>query len=515
MNIFNKTGVFLGRKSVLATLLIVTVVIVVAVVKGGDGDVNAEDGNGSQKPVVTLITSAQYSGNQSLSLIGNARAFSEANITAERGGRVTNVNVKLGDKVSAGQIVATLENSAERASVLQAEGFYDSAVAASAQSGVSVDDAKNNLLDKQNSAVQTLKSAYNTTNGIVLNSIDSFFANPNSFVPGLRIDGKGNTATLNSERVAFQTLLPAWKNRVDAVSVESNLESEIDNAKQSVERTISMVDTFITVFNNQDNIGRYTDEELMAFSSQFTGLRASLIATQSSLDAATNGLRSAREGLKRAELASSGGTNSAADAQIKQALGSLRAAQANLAKTILRTPISGTINSLNVRSGDFIGGNSSVAIVANNSALEIVTYISDSEQSQIAIGDEVTLEGNFTGKVTQIAPAVSGTTGKIEVRIATENTDIKNGDTVRITKEFDVTKSKLENKVIVPLTAVKFERENGSVFMVTEGKLAKKSVELGNILGSSVEVVSGLDVNDQFVQDVRGLVVDEAVTVAE
>ena len=162
------------------------------------------------------------------------------------------------------------------------------------------------------------------------------------------------------------------------------------------------------------------------------------------------------------------------------------------------------MNAISVRTGDFVNSFAPVAVVANNDALEIVTYISDSERDLIAEGDEVTVEQvHHTGIVTNIAPAVDGTTGKIEVRIATEGIDIVNGDTVRVTK--DSTADIDLNTIWVPLSAVKFEIENGFVFLVEDGALITQPVELGVVRGGSVEIKSGLASSDAFVRDTRGL----------
>ncbi len=513
MQFYKKLELWLGKTTVRAAVVMLIVIIVMLVIKSNSStDTALEDQ--SPKQLVTVTTPSNYSGSQSLSLIGNVRAFTEAVVTSERAGRVVGVNVKLGQQVSAGTILATLDNASERASVLQAEGVYDAAVAASAQSGVGVDEAKNSLRNAQNIAVSTFKSSYNTVNGVVLNSIDTFFSSPNGWVPGLKINGKGNTAQLNSERVAYQTLLPTWQAKVNTISVDSDLIVELEYAKQNTQRTISIVETFISIFNSQNNSNGYSDAELQAFSTSFTNLRSSLIGVQSSIDNALSGLESAADAVRRAELSASGGTTSAADAQIKQALGSLRAAQANLAKTILRTPVSGTVNSLSIRTGDFINSFTPVAIVANNGALEVITYISDIERNLIQKDDKVLIEGKYTGRVTAVAPAVDTVTRKTEVRIATEGSDIKNGDTVRITKE--VIANAIDNNTIhIPLTAVKFERENGSVFIVTDGVLVSQKVTLGTILGSSVEITDGLTADDKFVIDVRGLIPGSEVEVKE
>lgn len=507
-----KLGQLLNRRWVLAALLLVAIIVTFVTIKI-NGDSSATD-EVSQNQVVTLSTSAQYTGNQSLALVGTARAFTEANVTSEKSGRVVAVKVKLGQSVKAGTILATIENAAEQAAVLQAEGAYDAAVAASAQSDVGLDEAKNNLEDKKTEAVSAFKSAYNTTNGIILSSIDPFFSNPTGFVPGLRINGKGFTAELNSTRVVYQQLLPQWKNRVDTITSDSDLESELEYARENIQRTIGFVDTFILLFSRYGSSDAYSEADIQGYSSSFTNLRSTLIGIEASLDGAKSGLQSAEEGVKRAGLAASGGRTSASDAQIKQALGVLRAAEANLAKTILRTPISGTVNSLSIRTGDYISGFTPVAVVANNSALEIVTYVSESEQSLLAVGDTVTIENETKGTVAQIAPAVDNITGKIEVRIAVEDTVIKNGDTVRITKDF-TTADAADVRVIIPLTAVKFEREDGFIFKVTDDVLVKEPVSLGAILGGGVEIVDGLATTDEFVLDARGLVAGEHVEVTQ
>lgn len=511
MNITQKLRPWLGRKSVRGALVVLVIVVFGLVLQSRNAEVASDQE--PQLPVVSLTTATEYAGGQTLSVIGTVRAFTEAKVTAERAGRVTSVPVALGQQVAAGTILVTLENASERASVLQAEGVYDAAVAAAAQTNVGVDEAATALKNAKSNAVSTFKSAYNTTNGIVRNSIDTFFADPDARVPGLRIDGRGFTSQLNNERVAYQTLLATWQTKANTISTDSDLNTELAYAKESVQRTINLIDTFLTVFATQDNSSRYSDSELQSFTASFTNLRSNLIAVQSSIDGVEAGLASAADAVRRAELAASGGETSAADAQVKQALGALRAAQANLAKTILRTPVSGTVNSLSVRPGDFIGGFDEVAVVANNGALEIVTYVSDIERDLLQVGDVVTVEGLYEGRISEIAPAVNSATRKTEVRIATEGADISNGDTVRVTKEFNG-ESK-QTTVRVPLTAVKFERENGFVFSVTDGKLEQHAVVLGDILGGSVEIVEGLSATDSFVIDARGLIAGESVSVTE
>ncbi|MCA9368446.1 efflux RND transporter periplasmic adaptor subunit, partial [Candidatus Kaiserbacteria bacterium] len=245
-----------------------------------------------------------------------------------------------------------------------------------------------------------------------------------------------------------------------------------------------------------------------------TAVRNQLIGLQTQIRAAETQIETAEDNLSRAKLAASGGTTSSADAQVKQALGVLRAAQANYAKTVLRAPVSGTVNELPVRVGDFIGPQTKVALVANNNALEIVTYASDAELFALQPGDTVTIEGQYEGIITTIAPAVDSATGKTEVRIASENADIKNGDTVRITAAVSV-EDVADGTIRVPLTAVKFERADGFMFRVNNSVLEKFPVALGPVFGGEVVIASGLTATDEFVVDARGLREGDSVEVTK
>lgn len=462
------------------------------------------------RPIVHLTTAAEYGGGQSLSLIGTVRPLAEAKITSERAGRVVSVRTTLGAEVQAGEILVTLENASEQAAVLQAEGVYEAALAVAAQSNVSVDQAKNSLETAKKGAISTFQSAYNTTNNVVRNSIDVFFANPDAHTPGLLISGKGYATALNTERIAHQTSLLDWQTKVKMITSDSDLYTELDYAKQSVQRTIKFVDTFLTVFSIQDEKSSYDDAEIQGFIATFTTLRSNLIASESAIDTSVSVLKSAADGLRSAELAASGGQVSAADAQVKQALGSLKAAHANLAKTIMSTPISGTVNHLSARTGDFIGAYTQVATVANNGAQEIVTYLSERDRSLLAVGDVVSIEQTSNGTVTEIAPAVDNATQKIEVRIATENPNLLSGDTVRLTKEIAIANI---TEVKVPLSAVKFTASDGYVFTVDDGRLVAHPVTLGPVRGGSVVVTSGLATDIPFVVDVRGLVEGDTISV--
>jgi HlyD family secretion protein len=163
--------------------------------------------------------------------------------------------------------------------------------------------------------------------------------------------------------------------------------------------------------------------------------------------------------------------------------------------------------------GDFIGSFERVAVIANNNALEIVAFVGDSEREQLVEGDEVLIDGTATGIVTTIAPSIDEATRKTEVRIATNDASISNGDTVRISKQVE-TEERLTT-ILVPLSAVKFEASDGFIMQVENGIVTQKPVTLGPVRGNQVTITAGLSPDEPFIRDVRGLTAGTVVSIRE
>lgn len=467
-----------------------------------------------QKTTVTLVPVSELADNNTVNIIGTVSSLNEAKILAEATGRVTSVNTVLGASVAAGSILATLENSAQRAAVLQAEGAYEAAVAGAAQSDVGVREAEIALTSAKNSAVNTYRSAYNAAVAALNDSIDKIFTDPKASTPGVRIGGTAYTQTLNSSRVNLQTIMPAWQSQANAINITDDLDTLLSSAKTNLTQMLSLVDTSILLVNSKNTTSNLSDTELAALSIEFSGVRTSLNAALTSIDSTKTSLSSAEDALERVRL---GGTNSdvsGANAQVKIALGSLQAARASLAKTIIRTPIAGTVNELSVKSGDYVASFAPIAIVANNNALEITTFLNGNDAALVTVGEAVKINNNISGVITKISPAVNAETGKTEVIIGTESSELKNGDTVTVSLQKTAPTTVSSDDVVrIPLTAVKLTSNKSFVFTVTDNKLVAHEITLGVPNGNMVEVVDGIDQNWIIVSDARGLAADLEVEV--
>ncbi len=502
---FRRTAV----KVVYAVLAIV--IIYVAFFRGGAAEEMVVE---TPTPSVKVASVRSMVSGSSFTAVGSVSAVSEARLQTEAGGRITAVTVSLGDAVAAGTILARMESAAESASLLQAQGAYEAALAGAAQGGVGINEAKNAITAAENGAVTTYKNAYTSVSGVVFGTLDKYFANPNGQIPGVRLGGS-NSSALNSSRISLQNSLPAWQTKSTSLTASGDLTGALNEAEKTTKLVLEMTDMFITNAQNEKGNSLLSEEEFRAIAASLNVTRGQLVGILASIDGARTGLNAAKENANRAQIAGSGPTVSSADAQVKIALGSLRAAQANYERTLVRTPIAGVVNALYLKTGEYANPGAPAAIVANkNNGLEISTSVSQEESVRIKVGDMVTIDGTATGTIATIAGAIDPTTGKVALKIsAIESTNLQNGSTVSI--DFATQTVTEMTDIVIPLSAIKMTGTGPVVFTVgNETKLVGVPVVLGAINGEFVTVESGVTLETIVVVDARGLKEGTVVTLA-
>lgn len=430
----NNNQTFFKRKPVLIGGLLLIVAVTSVYLSGNEPetlDTKAEEVTSPR--TVSLYTISANAGTAVRTADGSAFI-----VRSQSAGRVDSV-AKVGDTLAPGATVAQIENSAQRAALTQAEGAYEAALASAAQSNVGVSEAGNNLTAAQNNVISTYKSAYNTSNGVVTGTIDPFFASPLSSIPGLRLNGRGYTDALNSGRIELQTTLPAWRDKSLSVSTSANLLALIAEARTYTTSILEMVDMFISVLQEQGTQDRYSDAEIQTFLTNFNAARASLSQTLTSLNTTEASLVSAEEAKKRADISGTSGVVSSADAQVKQALGSLQAAQANYAKTIIKTPVAGTVTAVSITVGDIINVGSDVVFVAGDTTasestvtVPLTAVKFTPTKAYVFTVEEGILKAHEvkTGLVTSNSITISGAEGISDIVVDIRG--LKDGDAVEV-----------------------------------------------------------------------------------
>ncbi len=171
--------------------------------------------------------------------------------------------------------------------------------------------------------------------------------------------------------------------------------------------------------------------------------------------------------------------------------------------TLLVSPINGIVTARNYDPGDMTG-TLPILTVAQVQPVKIIINVSESELSHIkkgmpaevkfdTYGDEL-----FQGVITMVAPTVDSNSRTFGVEITMQNPDsrILPGMFGRVKLNLGVA-----DHVVVPDRAVVKQPGSGNhyVYVYSNGKVSYNKVELGQRLGDSYELLSGVEPGSQVV----------------
>ncbi len=487
------------------------------------------DDTTSEAPTVTLAPINGLAGNSTGSnVIGTVQSLSEASILAQSAGTVTQVNTHVGAVVPAGFVIAAVDNAAESAQVLQAQGAYDSAIAARSIARLQSGNSQGSFAEAQTSARNTYQSAYTALDTAITGQADLLFGGPTPTGPQLLID-VGSSVNLPQRRRAITDMLDAWRASLDTVN-SRDPQALLDQAYSNTQ----IISTFLSdlaAAANAHNSGA-TPAQLAALGAARATVEGQLAAISGARDAYNAKKTAAQVGTAQTDSNASG--TASADAAVKSALGTLRAAQAGYERTVVRAPIGGTVNFMPLHIGDYVTNLMHVATVAQNGALEIVAYVSEDDSQNVTVGSHVMVEGTHDGIVTSVAPALDPVNRQVEVHIAITNApELLNGQTVRITLPAaasgsgtisanalpaavaTTTAASSTNTQLIPLTALKLTPSARVIFSVgSDGRLISHPVQIGDVHGDRIEIMTDAPNSLLIVTDARGLSEGEKVIVS-
>jgi multidrug efflux pump subunit AcrA (membrane-fusion protein) len=515
-----------------ASIALVLVVVVMHVATGAPADATLP-------PALSHVTVASVGGLSSTSgplpVTGKVTSLNQANILAQSSGEITTLQVHLGSQVGAGQILATFENSSQAAAVQQAEGAYEAATAAlakatgstAANAGLTSSQAASSAANSATAAQTAMQSVFAAVDDAVHTKADVMFSNPRSITPQflLTIPDNQLSITLQNQRAQIEaTIADASKHAADTTN--TNIDANSTAISLDGQTVITFLNNLVAAANQAVSSQSVSPATLATYQASAGAARSEVVSALSALSSAKNAYDAAQSGAQSAaNSATTGSINdiAASQANVKQALGALNAARANLEKTIVRSPISGTVVSLPVSRGDFVSSFAQVAVVSNPGALEIQTNVTPNDAKTLVVGGKATIgANNIAGVITAIAPALDPTTGKIQVKVGILGNvaSITDGDTVNVllvrttaTGTGTTANTASSAAISIPIAAAKITPNGAVVFTVASSTLTAHAITLGAVQGDQVAVTSGLTPDMDIVTDARGLTDGQQVVV--
>jgi len=476
-----------------------------------------------------FITISRKTVLQEVSVTGRVKPASSVDLAFERSGRIARVNTDIGKTVSAGNVLVSLENADILAELSQAEanleaeeiqlaelkkGTRPEEVAISRAKKSSAEtaliDAKNNLTDK-------IKDAYTKSDDAVRNKIDQFFDNSLSSDPrlssSLNADAPLEQKTENA-RVSQETILKSWKISLGTLSILSDLDAYISEAKKNLNGIVMFLDLAASVVNSASSNANLTQTTLDGWRADTATGRANVNTALSNLSTAEEKLRTAESNLliaeRELELKESGATPeeiSAEEAKVKSLSAAVDQKHAQLSKTFIVSPINGIVTKMDARQGEIVPANTKLVSVISSARLELEANIPEADVAKLKVGNiaNIVLDAYgedmpFEAKVISIEPAetiVEGVaTYKTKFAFLQDDDRVKPGMTADITVFTD----KRENVLAVPARALINRDSKKFVKILTANGTEERQVSTG-LRGSdgNVEVLEGLTEGDKII----------------
>ncbi len=468
--------------------------------------------SGSKKTVINSVPVKRGVISQTISVTGTVRPASEVSLSFEKSGRVAAVYRKVGDRVEAGSYVIVLDSADISAQLLQAKAAVKSSQAKleELKRGTRSEDLVVSQIAVQNAindSVNDIKNSYVNADDAIRNKVDQLFSNGRSATPQFNFvmsDSQLKTE-IETGRPAMEKMLLLWDLSNGALSDSPEMiDQYITEAKgnlRAVQGYLDKVAFAVNSFTVSSGISQTTMD----------GYKAAVALGRTNVTTALNGITASEEKLNNAlsQLAlKEAGTAEeqirGQEATVEGAMANVLNLEAQLAKTVIISPITGVVTKQDAKVGEIAPLTSLVSVISD-AVFEIETNVPEADIAKIKIGDkaQITLDAYgsdafFDATVAKIDPAetiIDGVaTYKATLQFKQNDSRIRSG----MTANTDIFGERRENVLYLPSRTITVKGEVKTVSLV-EGGSAREVIVTTGLRGSNgdVEILSGLKEGDE------------------
>lgn len=371
----------------------------------------------SRPPAAVPLPGASVSASD-ITATGDVEPLQNPDLSFAAGGRIAAVNVSVGDRVSAGRILASLDSAALEASRAQAEANVaaqqaklDSLVVGPRTTDIAVRQAAVAQAEQSVNATyaglsSALSDAYAKSVTAIRSTADALFSNPGSPASVMIFQTSDSYAknTALSDRVIAGNELDAWQSELAAFPASIDLDAAIapDVAlSQGIGHLVAIrrfQDDLITALNaavptasfNQSAIAS-AQSALAASRATVNGLIASLTAAQQAIASQKLAVSAAQAALDQLEAGASPQDRAAQEAAVASAKAAVAGIDAQIANNVISAPFSGTVASVSIKAGQIAVPNAPALTILPDSPLQVVVTVSERDITSIAKGDAATV----------------------------------------------------------------------------------------------------------------------------
>ncbi len=396
-----------------------------------------------------------------LSAAGTAEAQAQVALAFRTSGQIKAINVKTGDSVHAGQVLAQLDSTALDMAVAKAQVTLES-------SKVSLQQTKEGPTAAE---VQSAKAGLASAQAAYQAALDKYkLTDAQLAVASAQVDKA--KATLERAQLAYNWEKNNW---LDADPTQSAQKESLDDAQSAYD---------LAVLSYNQTAAGINDSALRSAASAVAEAQYKLydlLNTPTPEDVA------------------------AAEAQVKQDEASLQQAQLQLAQASIVAPFDGTVADVYAQVGQQAGTSTDIVALADLSKLNLAVTLAEVDMPKVKVGQqaEITFDAEasqvFTGTVTEV-DLVGTTTSGVVNYAATVSIDNPT-DALRpsMNASANIILQQRENVLLVPNRAVRSVGKTKMVTVVNGEQPSQVAVTLGLSGDTKSEVVDGLHEGDVVV----------------
>ncbi len=466
---------------------------------------------------------------QEVSVTGKVRPVESVDLAFQRGGKVSQINVEVGDRIIKNQILVRLDSSELLAQLAGAEANLkiQEAKLDELKRGtrpeeiqiqeVNVANAKIALEDYKGTLINYLSDAFTKSDDAIRNKVDQFFNNTKSSNPTLTFvlaDGQLKN-DIELGRYGIELILNDWKLAVDNLVNTDNLDVTTTAFDSNLNSVKLLLDKIASGVNSLTPSASLSQTTIDTYKSSVSTARTNVNLAISNLSSAYQNYRSAKSNLDLQEnqlvLKQAGVVPEqvvAQEAQVEKMKADINTYNAQLAQTILRSPINGLLTKQEAKIGQIVSANSIIASVISDDQYEIEVNVPEADIAKISIGNsaKITLDAFgsgviFNAHVVSINPAetlIEGiATYKTTLQFDKKEDLIKSGMTANI----DILAQKRESVLFIPQRSLITKNGNRFVWVDVGQKMPEERLVEVGLKGSdgNFEITSGLKEGDKIV----------------
>lgn len=452
---------------------------------------------------------------QEVSETGNVEATQNINLAFKAIGKVSRINVFVGDDVKKGDILAELDSSqilaqlnSAQASLGGANIEYDKLITGATPEDIktyqiAVDSAENDLQSSYNSALNTLDDAYtkiyNAYTVVVSVQKDNFILQDQ---PGVKVTESKADIALNME--SARTYLDKAK--------ASQANGDIENAVSQMSIALNNISSDLSVIRQQCNEGVYyinisaADKSSLDTHKGYINTASTNVTTaRTNINADKLDLQEAKDDLALKIVAARPEDVDISKSQIQQAQANVYLYQSQLSDSRLISPINGKITELNIRAGQVISSSQSAVNLLSLEPFQIKAAVYEQDIVNVTVGNSVDINlvafprQTFEGKILSIDPGETIIDNVVYYQVTIEFPEQPEGIRSGMTADIVIKTNKKLDVLRVPRNAIDIIKGKALVQIANGKEVEDREIETGLEGNDYIEILSGLQEGDEIV----------------